>query len=86
MNLFYTSKNFERALLLTNATSQVVEGAWELCGEFENVLSCVIMGDNNYLDIFADESVRVTMLRKLDLPDELPEIPALPEVKPHGKF
>jgi len=53
---------------------EVLEGAWELCGEFQNSISCVIMSDDNYLDIFDDESVRVTTFRKLEVPDRIPDI------------
>lgn len=38
------------------------------------------MSDDNYLDIFDDESVRVTTFRQIDLPDEISE----PKI--HGKF
>lgn len=51
---------------------EVLEGAWELCGEFQKSISCVIMSDDNYLDIFDDENVRVTTFRKLELPDSIP--------------
>lgn len=50
-----------------------MEGAWELCGEFQKSISCVIMSDTNYLDIFDDESVRVTTFRKLEIPDRIPD-------------
>ena len=50
---------------------QVLEGAWELCGEYQDAISCVIMGHSNYLDIFDDESVRVTTFRRLELPDSI---------------
>lgn len=52
---------------------EVLEGAWELCGEFQKSISCVIMSDTNYLDIFDDESVRVTTFRKLEIPDRIPD-------------
>ena len=32
------------------------------------------MSDDNYLDIFDDESVRVTTFRKLEVPDRIPDI------------
>ncbi|KAL5261957.1 hypothetical protein ACHWQZ_G007606 [Mnemiopsis leidyi] len=69
------SFNANEYLIVSHSNSiEVLEGAWELCGEFEDSISCVIMSDDNYLDIFDDESVRVTTFRRLELPERISDI------------
>lgn len=48
-----------------------MEGSWELCGEFQSTISCGVLGEDSYIDLFDQEVIRVTTFRKMD---DIPEL------------
>lgn len=62
----------EYSIVANSSFIEVVEGTWEVCGEFEEAISCTFLGDESYIQLFPGEKVRVTTFRKMELPTTIP--------------